>query len=67
MVNRADDTVFVISDAVVGAYVQLPTIAGAAPPASDCDSVAEAGRAVVRTDGPPDLYVCTGAEWVSLP
>lgn len=50
---------------VAGNYIQFPTRAGA-PPATDCDNVAEAGRIVVRTDGPPELYICKGtAGWVS--
>jgi hypothetical protein len=49
---------------VAGNYMQLPTISGGPPAAADCDSMAEAGRMVVRTDGPPDLYVCTGTKWV---
>jgi len=49
---------------VVGNYVQIPAISGA-PPAADCDSAAEAGRMVVRADGPPDLYICRGTSgWV---
>jgi hypothetical protein len=49
---------------VVGSYVQIPAISGA-PPAADCDAAAEAGRIVVRTDGPPDLYICRGTSgWV---
>jgi hypothetical protein len=50
---------------IVGNYLQVPTISGGAPPVSDCDSSAHAGRLIVRTDGPPDLYVCVGAGgWV---
>jgi hypothetical protein len=49
---------------VVGIYIQFPTITGAAPPDTDCDSPAEAGRVVVRTDGPTNLYLCTGSIWV---
>lgn len=49
---------------VVGNYIQFPTISGGPPSATDCDSMVEAGRIVVRTDGPPDLYVCTGTNWV---
>jgi len=49
---------------VVGNYIQFPTISGGPPSATDCDSMDEAGRMVVRTDGPPDLYVCTGTNWV---
>jgi len=46
-------------------YLQLPTIAGAAPPAADCDAPAEAGRIIVRTDGAINLYICTGSTgWV---
>jgi hypothetical protein len=50
---------------VVGNYIQFPTITGA-PPAADCDAAVEAGRMVVRIDGPQDLYICKGvAGWVS--
>ncbi len=49
---------------VVGDYVQLPTISGGGPPAADCDEATELGRMVVRTDGPPDLYICTSSGWV---
>jgi hypothetical protein len=34
-------------------------------PPADCNEAAEAGRMVVRTDGPVNLYICTGAAgWV---
>ena len=47
------------------AYAQVPAIAGGAPPAADCALPAHAGRLVARTDGPVNLYVCTGADgWV---
>jgi hypothetical protein len=50
--------------AVAGAYAQLPTRTGA-PPATACDSAAEAGRIVVRTDGSVNLYICRGiAGWI---
>lgn len=50
---------------VVGNYIQFPTITGA-PPITDCDEATEAGRMVVRIDGPQDLYICKGvAGWVS--
>jgi hypothetical protein len=43
----------------------VPAIAGEPPPAVDCASAAQAGRLVVRTDGPVNLYVCTGdGGWV---
>jgi hypothetical protein len=46
-------------------YPQVPTLTGGPPPAVDCASPAQAGRLVVRTDGPVNLYVCTGAGgWV---
>jgi len=45
---------------VVGNYIQFPTITGAPPPDSDCNSTAQAGRIVVRTDGSINLYICTG-------
>jgi hypothetical protein len=49
---------------VAGAYAQFPVRTGA-PPATDCDSAAEAGRIVVRTDGSLNLYICRGATgWV---
>jgi hypothetical protein len=49
---------------VVGNYIQFPTITGA-PPTDACDEASEAGRVVVRTDGPTNLYVCTGTTgWV---
>jgi hypothetical protein len=44
---------------VAGSYAQLPVRTGA-PPAADCDSAAEAGRVVVRTDGSVNLYICRG-------
>jgi len=50
---------------VVGDYIQFPTISGDAPPPADCDSEAEAGRMVVRTDGTANVYVCTGTAWVA--
>ena len=51
---------------VVGNYIQFPTISGTTPPAADCDSSAEAGRVVVRTDGTANLYICTGSTgWVA--
>lgn len=46
---------------VVGGYIQFPTISGGPPPLSDCDQASESGRAVVRTDGSTNFYVCTGA------
>lgn len=50
---------------VVGNYIQFPA-RDTAPPTADCDSPLEAGRVVVRTNGPPDLYICRGASgWVS--
>jgi len=50
--------------AVAGAYAQLPVRTGA-PPASDCNSAAQAGRMVVRTDGPVNLYICLGTTgWI---
>jgi hypothetical protein len=49
---------------IAGAYGQLPVRTGA-PPAADCDSAAEAGRIVVRTDGLVNLYICRGtAGWI---
>lgn len=49
---------------VVVSYLQLSTVLGE-PPASDCEASNHAGRVIVRTDGPPDLYVCAGAEgWI---
>jgi hypothetical protein len=51
---------------VVGGYFQLPTTTGTHP-SGDCDHSSEAGRVIVRTDGPPTLYVCTGAGgWETL-
>jgi hypothetical protein len=51
---------------VVGGYLQLPTTTGA-PPSGDCNHSSEAGRVIVRTDGPPTLYVCTGTGgWETL-
>jgi len=51
---------------VVGNYIQFPAISGA-PPAVDCDSSAEAGRMVVRTDGAANLYVCKGTSgWAGV-
>ena len=50
---------------VVGDYIQFPTISGGDPSPADCDSEAEAGRMVVRTDGTANLYVCTGTAWVA--
>jgi hypothetical protein len=49
-------------DAVItGAhYLQLQAMTGA-PPATDCDAAAEAGRMVVRKDATPHLYVCLGS------
>jgi hypothetical protein len=50
---------------VGGPYAQLPDRTGA-PPAADCDSSAEAGRVVVRTDGSLNLYICRGsAGWIA--
>jgi hypothetical protein len=50
---------------IVSGYLHLTTITGGAPAATDCESPAHTGRLVVRTDGPPDLYVCLGARgWV---
>ena len=50
---------------VVNNYIQFPTISGAAPSAADCDSAAEAGRIVVKTDT-ANLYICTGISgWVT--
>jgi hypothetical protein len=48
---------------VVGGYIQLPTISGAAPPAADCAGPADYGRMIVRTDGAITLYVCTVRGW----
>jgi hypothetical protein len=50
---------------VAGHYVQWPSIAGP-PPAGDCTRTEHAGRMVVRTDGPLNVYVCTGTEWIGL-
>lgn len=50
--------------AIGGDYAQLPARTGA-PPATDCDADAEAGRVVVRTDGSVNFYICLGAAgWV---
>lgn len=49
---------------VNGAFIQFPTITGAAPPAADCDQASEAGRVVVRTDGITNLYICDGSAWI---
>lgn len=50
---------------VVGDYIQFPTTSGGPPPDADCDSATEAGRVIVRTDGPPDIYICRGdGGWV---
>lgn len=50
---------------VVGNYIQFPTIIGAPPPNTDCNSAVHAGRTIIRTDGPINLYICTGAGgWV---
>ena len=46
-------------------YLRAPTTTGA-PSQSSCDAATEAGRLVVRVDGPPDLYICRGAAgWVA--
>lgn len=52
---------------VIGSgYLQLPAISGA-PNGADCDAANEAGRLLARVDGPPHLYVCSGAAgWVGL-
>jgi hypothetical protein len=48
----------------VDQYLQVPARSGE-PPAGDCAASGHAGRIVVRTDGPPDFYVCRGiAGWV---
>ena len=57
--------IFSDQHAQVRGYLELPTVAGAAPPAGECNAAPDAGRMVVRTDGPPDLYICTGSGWVS--
>jgi hypothetical protein len=50
---------------VVGNYIQFPVITGSEPAKTDCATAAQAGRVVVRTDGPTNLYVCTGTTgWV---
>ncbi len=41
-------------------YIQFYTISGTAPPSADCDTVKEAGRTIVRTDGAINLYICSG-------
>lgn len=48
---------------VVGNYIQIPTISGANPAATDCDAAVEAGRMAIRTDGATSttLWVCKGA------
>jgi len=71
-VVTADETVGVFqtnpqsSLHIGGDYIQIPTITGSAPPATDCDEDIEAGRMIIRTDGPPDCYICTGSGgWVA--
>jgi hypothetical protein len=46
-------------------HIQLPTVSTAPPPNGDCDEGSEAGRAIVRTDGTTNLYLCLGTGgWV---
>jgi hypothetical protein len=47
----------------VNGYIQLSTVTGA-PPAADCDAVAELGRMKVDPVG-FNLYICTSAGWKS--
>ena len=52
---------------VSGGYVQILTVSGNEPDSLDCNSAAEAGRMVVRTDGITNFYVCSGVTgWVGV-
>ena len=48
---------------VTDGYLKITTVTGGAPPATECNDMSEAER-LVRTDGPPNIYVCTGRAWV---
>ncbi|MBI4159738.1 hypothetical protein HY504_01095 [Candidatus Wolfebacteria bacterium] len=45
---------------ISGDYIQVSTVTGSVPPSTDCNEAAEAGRMIVRTDGPKNLYICLG-------
>jgi hypothetical protein len=63
--GAGDLNLFVGGQITATGYINFPTISGAAPLSTDCDDASEAGRAVVRTDGTTNLYLCRGAAgWI---
>jgi len=63
--GTGDLNLFVGGQIAASGYIVFPTISGSEPPSTDCDGAGEAGRAVVRTDGTTNLYLCRGATgWI---
>jgi hypothetical protein len=63
--GAGDLNLFVGGQITASGYINFPTISGSAPLSTDCDDASEAGRAVVRTDGATNLYLCRGATgWI---
>ncbi len=63
--GAGDLNLFVGGQITASGYINFPTVSGAEPPSTDCDDAGEAGRAVVRTDGTTNLYICRGATgWI---
>jgi hypothetical protein len=63
--GAGDLNLFVGGQITASGYINFPTISGSAPLSTDCDDASEAGRAVVRTDGTTNLYLCRGATgWI---
>ena len=63
--GAGDLNLFVGGQITASGYINFPTVSGSEPPSTDCDDAGEAGRAVVRTDGTTNLYICRGATgWI---
>ena len=63
--GAGDLNLFVGGQITASGYINFPTVSGAEPPSTDCDDAGEAGRAIVRTDGTTNLYICRGATgWI---
>ena len=63
--GAGDLNLFVGGQITASGYINFPTVSGSEPPSTDCDDAGEAGRAIVRTDGTTNLYICRGATgWI---
>jgi hypothetical protein len=63
--GAGDLNLFVGGQITASGYINFPTVSGSEPPSTDCDDAGEAGRAVVRTDGTTNFYICRGATgWI---